>query len=334
MSSQSLQRIDRLTARVLEYQALVKKTNLNANELQKRTQLGDYLIQTVWLIAYRYPVTVKILDEEDAAEFILCFYRRIPVLVNEFRYEYISFESYLKKVVFWQSNSFLKRKRRRENRCPCDPNDPETIQHLITDDQYPGYDSPYRNVASESLISEQPVLFGTDETWDFDTRICKLLKKRMKTSRTLKNRLLQLILLCCDRLNALQIAQLAHFLSIEEDRLAHLISQALEIGDRRMQIDTELRQIRDAHFQEYLRSQGEMEMLESLCADAYYVDRMRRRAERAKDLFVLRCKESRSRPSAVTHAAVAAVLSIPKGTVDSGMLSLRRLLYQLMDDNG
>ena len=80
MSSQSLQRIDRLTARVLEYQALVKKTNLNANELQKRTQLGDYLIQTVWLIAYRYPVTVKILDEEDAAEFILCFYRRIPVL--------------------------------------------------------------------------------------------------------------------------------------------------------------------------------------------------------------------------------------------------------------
>lgn len=330
--------LDPLTTRVLEFQRLSAASHDPQADSHATRLLSD-LVESVWLIAYRYPVMVKVLEEEDAAEFVLRFHNRIPTIIREFRYEHLSFESYVKKVVFWQSGSFLQRKRKRDNRCPIDVNEPETIQRILFESQggppNMAKDQGYGDTTWEALCtSEEAPFYAEGSAWNLDHPLCKELKQRMQHSVTLRKRLLQLILLCSDRLQSCHIAVLARFMGMQEYTLASLVAKAIEKGYRRVEIDDDLRGVRDAHFQEALRRLGELEMLEHVCADPYYIEGAKRRYERARKLFLSRCKESRGRPSAVTHAMVASLMSIPKGTVDSGMVSLRNLIMRIMDDCG
>ncbi|MCK9286706.1 MAG: hypothetical protein PHU24_05335 [Sphaerochaetaceae bacterium] len=325
--------LDLLTRKVLEFQRLSNTKNLIKSEEKQLKQFQIELLDTTMLIAYRYPVTIRLLKEEEASEFLLKIYRRLPRIIREFRYEHLSFESYLKKVVFWQAGSFLQRKRKHENLCPCDPNDPEIIERIITGSKQGNisyrYDCNYRDVAWDSLIAESTQEY---EPWDLSSLLCRKVADKIRTSKTFKKRMLQLVLLCADSLDSYQITILSKLLSINEKELAVLITKAIEKSNRRMEIDESLRTIRDTHYYEVLRLQGQLSMLYSVNADSYYIEQVQQRLEKAKRHYVQKYEESKARPGIVTHNVVASLLSIPKGTVDSGMLALRKMLQQLMDD--
>lgn len=320
---------DSLTVEVLSCQKLFASSD--AQSQTDARLLLDKISHQVWLIAYYYPVLVKVLDEEDAAEFVIGFRNRIPTIIKEFRYEFLTFESYIKKVVFWQSNSFIQRKRKREKYFSCDPNDPETIQRILTVSEHNG-GSFYRQTNWDALlVNEEEYYYDEGKQWNLQHPICKELKERMKKSKTLRNRLLQLVLLCADKLSTWQIECLALFLSMNEKKLAHLIAQAIEKGYRRVEINDEIRGVRDFHFHDFLKKQLELESLVSTHSDPYVISMAQQRYERSKKLFKQRCLESRQRPRVVTHAVIAALMQTPKGTVDSGLQSLKKTLREVID---
>ena len=316
-----------LTRAILRYQRMLKDGKASPVDLD--LLLSDILKQC-YTIIYRYPTLIKQLEEEDAAEFLLNLATRIPGIVREFRYEWISFESYLKKIIFWQVEAFIKRRRYQERRYVCDPNEPEEIERLIAGSQ--DGTSPYRTVAWESLASEDQSLPYDSSNWDMDHPLCQKIKERMVKSAKLRNRMLQLVLLCSDALNARQIALLAEFLSMNEQELADLITQSLNQCDRRIEINEELRSTRDLHFFGKLHQEREYAMLQSIQADPYYIKQSKQRLERETQFFMNRQQEAWHRTGVVTHAVVGKLLGIPKGTVDSGMQALRKIVGELMDD--
>ena len=61
--------LDLLTRKVLEFQRLSNTKNLIKSEEKQLKQFQIELLDTTMLIAYRYPVTIRLLKEEEASEF-------------------------------------------------------------------------------------------------------------------------------------------------------------------------------------------------------------------------------------------------------------------------
>ncbi len=66
----------------------------------------DELVQQVTELVYRYPVGRVGLSEEDSAEFLLNFYPRISGLIERYREQGATFESYLTATLRWQLRTF------------------------------------------------------------------------------------------------------------------------------------------------------------------------------------------------------------------------------------
>jgi len=317
-----------LTKKVLEYQKGLMREN-SWMEPGFRA-LTSEVIQASYLIIYTYPVAIRALAEEDASGFLLKLETRVPKLLKDFFFEFISYESYLKKIIFWQSNTFLHRKRNLERHYVCALNEPQEIERYFTSVSEPG--SFYKESSSDSFISQDEFMYCPSDTWNAGRSISLRLKERMEKSKKLRSRILQLVLLCSDSLNAQQITCIASFLSMDEIKLAQLISEAIDKGYRRLQITDQVRTTRDFHFYEKLYLERELVFLTTHNADPVYIERTNRRLEKERLHCQNRQEESRNRPGVVTHATVAQMLSIPKGTIDSGMQALRKIVMDLVDE--
>ncbi len=317
-----------LTSKVLAYQSLEKEKTTRKVKILKK--LEEEIIHDSYLIIYRYPVSIRLIPEEDASDFLLKIAGRIPRIIREFYYENISFECYLQKIIYWQASTYLQRKNNKERHYACDVKSNEDIENSLAAENgnyHPPEEDPW-NVCSRAspdfltnfnkdLVEEQPFY-----------KIQALIQK----SHKFRFRFLQLVLLCSDSLDAAKVAFLANFLKMEEKELAEMISSAIEKGYRRHQITEETRAIRDMHFYEKLFLERELIMLSKFNADPYFVEKIEKKLNREKCYFQERRDEAKSRPGSVSHSVVAQVLNIPKGTIDSGMHALRKIVNKMVDD--
>ncbi len=99
-----------LTGKVLTYQNCDKKNSRDA-ERQKRM-----ILEQVFLFIYYFPVDSGFFDEELASEFLLFTFPKVSRLIMQFRYQGISFEQYLRKIITWQLKSFLNNKYQQEKK--------------------------------------------------------------------------------------------------------------------------------------------------------------------------------------------------------------------------
>ena len=328
MNCQQDKNISVLTSKVLKYQSLNKENNKQKVKILKK--LEAEIIQDSYLIIYRYPVSIKLIPEEDASDFLLKIAGRIPRIIQEFYYENISFESYLQKIVYWQASTYLQRKNARERHYACDVKPNEDIENSLVAENEECYTS---DNDSWIVCSYTPSGSLTHLDIDFQEdhpyyKIQSLIRK----SHKFRFRFLQLVLLCSDSLDAAKIAFLANFLEMEEIELADMISNSIEKGFRRLQITEETRAIRDAHFYEKLFLERELNMLRKFNADPYFVEKIEKKLKREKCYFQDRQNEARCRPGSVSHSMVGQILHIPKGTIDSGMHALRKIVNKMVDD--
>lgn len=317
-----------LTKKVLEYQIGLMQENKSLDPGFEA--LKWEVIQASYLIIYTYPVAIRALPEEDAAGFLLKLETRVPKLLKDFFFEHISYESYLKKIIFWQTNTFLHRKRNLERHYVCALNEPQEIERYFGSNA--ALDSFYQEDTWDSYVSQDEFVYCPSDTWNTDRTISLRLKERMDKSRKLRSRILQLVLLCSDSLNAQQIMCIASFLSMDERELAQLISTAIDKGYRRLKITEQVRTTRDFHFYEKLFLERELMYLTAHNADSVYIERTNRRLKKERVHCQNRQEESRNRPGVVTHATVAQMLSLPKGTIDSGMQALRKIVMELVEE--
>ena len=153
----------------------------------------------------------------------------------------------------------------------------------------------------------------------------------MKKSPTIKKRFYELALLCSSSLNAAQVKLIASCLDIDEYELATKMTQLHETGYRRIEISEHLERTRDLHFMRL------MELERRLATSMYYDDQehkesIRKRIVRERRHLSERQTELRTRPGSVTHAMVAQIVGVPKGTIDSGMSALKKIVQRIVDD--
>ncbi len=290
--------------------------------------LKDELTSYCQLVIYTYPVTIKIIPPEDAADLLLYVSPRIETILRTFRYTNVPFESYMKKLAYLQAHSYNKMKRREARRFICDYMKHEDIEFFVNN----------QRTEAEPMMRNYHLytnyLDKEDFMWSSETPVSLELKKKMKISAPTKKRLLHLILLNSEHLCATQITFLADFLDMKEIDLATMITQALELSDKRVTMHEDNKRIRDNHFFEKGFLEREKEYLVSIDAHPYYIERIDQKLEKEKNYFYKARDRMKKRPTTVTHSSVGKVTNVPKGTVDSGLQALYKYLYPLVDEIG
>lgn len=311
-----------LTRKVLLYQQLLKSKD--KRDQVRRNKLLRSLVNTCHIFFYTYPVKIRMLREEDAAELLIYVAPRIPTMIRTFRFERISFDLYLRKIAYLQTKCFLKRKKRNERRIWYEFSPINDIDDCFASE------APYPyEVLEATKVEANPEL-----NWSTETRASELVRQKIKRSKIFRRRFIHLILLSCDALSAQHIAFLAEYLGMGEQELARLISGAHECSVDKRERTRHLAGIRNMHFCRKMFYHRELAMLESYHADPLFLDPLRRHYAYEDRYFKERCKEVQDRPNSITHRQLALLSGIPKGTVDSGLSTIRSFLDGIMDGSG
>lgn len=317
-----------LTEEVLTYQKLLASTDSSAQ--RKRERLFAHLRDECNLIIYRYPVTIRVLEEDEAGELLIAVSPRIPRIIANFTYQDLSFEKYMRKIAFLQAHSFLQRKKMRTRRFACETISPEDIEWMAVSNGA-HWDRRYQDVLEGSLACDQSYGDMQDLDWTSDTDAGLKVKSRMEKSERFRRRMLQLVLLCSDHLSAAHIAFLAGYMDMDELELARMVMQAIETSRHRLDLTQQTQSVRDYHYFEKMFLEREVSMLKAYNADDLRIQRIEQRLERERRYYRDRCNELACRPCSVTHATVANLTGAPKGTVDSGMQALRKFIVKAVD---
>ncbi len=307
--------ISYLTQKVLQFQ----------KESESLT-LREELIRYCQIVIYTYPVSIKIIDQEEASELLLYVFPRLETLLLTFTYNGVPFENYMKKIAFLQAHSFNKMKRKEIRRFACDQLPHEDIEYFIYSQHIETGPpmTPHLTYGSENNYE--------DFSWSSETTVSLDIQKRVRTSAPFKRRMLHLILLCSDLLTPSHISFLATFLEMKEIELANMITKAIELSNKRILSKNENKRIRDSHYFEKEFLVREKEYLLSVEAHPYYIDRVERKLEKESRYYKQVNKRLKDCPTAVTHLNAGKVTGSPKGTVDSGLQALFNYLKPLVDE--
>lgn len=290
--------------------------------------LRNELIKFCQISIYTYPVSIKIIPPEQAADLLLYVSPRIETLLRTFTYTGIPFENYIKKVTYLQAHSFNKMRRKEARRFVCDQMTHEDIEYFIYTKKVDTGSIMRPHITYADCIGEEDVM------WSSETPVSIELKQKVESSAPFKKRLLHLILLCSDKLNSSHISFLANFLDMKEIELAHMITQAIELSDRRISLKENNKRIRDNHFFEKEFLEREKEYLLSIDAHPFYIEKIDQKLENERTYLNKSRAKMKVKPTVVTHSSAGKVTSVPKGTVDSGLQSLFKYLYPLVDEMG
>ena len=311
-----------LTRKVLLYQQLLKSKDKRDQEEGKK--LFRSLVNTCHIFFYTYPVKIRMVKEEDAAELLIYIASLIPSMIKTFRYERISFDLYLKKIAYLQAKCFIKRKKRNDRKIWYEFTPTNDIDDCIASDSTYPYE----------LVDATRVGTTSGLNWSTETKASELVRKKINRSEIFRRRFIHLILLCCDALDARHIAFLAEYLGMGEQELAMLVSKTHECSVDKRERTRHLVSIRNSHFCRKMFFERELAMMESFNADPLFLEPVRRSLAYEEYYFRERCKEVQDRPNSITHRQLALLSGIPKGTVDSGLSTIRNFLDGIMDGSG
>jgi hypothetical protein len=205
-----------LTQQVLAYQQLLKDSDKTSKEVQE--QAYQSILNSCRTLLYTYPVKVRVLQPEEAIEFLFMMESRLKNLITTFHYERISFESYVKKVAYMQSTIMLTKLAKKERRHRSLFRTCEEVDEQLVADQSIVYGSEI----------EQNMYAPAESQWDENTPSCQRLKRKIAQDPVFKKRFLYLVLLCSDELNSTHIPPLCRLLGMKEEVLADLLSKVHE----------------------------------------------------------------------------------------------------------
>ncbi|MFA5468688.1 MAG: hypothetical protein WC224_06485 [Sphaerochaetaceae bacterium] len=311
-----------LTKDVLTYQKLIRgeaESSGVSNQkllfsIQNRSQI----------IIYEYPVRVKVLEEEEAVELLLIMIPRLKKMIEDFEYQGIAFETFLKRAVYEQVK-FYKMKKKLDNR-----------KYLYL--TYPGDEIDYYMLAEPAYRykSEKYLAVDNGETapinWSSDTKASKTVKNLITKYPATKRRFCEFIVLNSHDLTPKQISFLADFMNMSEDKLADLVTKAHELSLKKFERSQEVAAIRNNHYLNCQFLSREISDSEINGIHPITLESLKKRYERLHALYIERCQEANARPNPVTHVVLSKLFKKPKGTIDSGMSAMKRTLKEIIDD--
>lgn len=318
------------------------------------------LVNRIAGIVYWYPPMRRRWTEDECSEFLCGFYKRIPGMVQRYRYRGSPFEALLKVALQYQMKSFALAMRRRRigekvltNRSFWGANweipqyDEEYDRRYDTkyDDSS---DDPYDNAASHNprgrmgerkweVRETVPVLTPEDAPSAGEKPVIprKIREKlgigpdgRIADASTGK-RLFLLILRESGRIGKDRLEELLSLLNYPPEWLAEKLQAVQLLNIRLEERRNKCRHRRNQALFNIYSLQEELEETPE-ARDREEIDRKILREKRAQKTAELALGRI---PTSPTHRQLSEILGIPKGTVDSGLYFINRLLSEKPEEN-
>ncbi|MFP4373793.1 MAG: hypothetical protein ACLFPO_05660 [Spirochaetaceae bacterium] len=249
---------------------------------------------------YYYPATRPGFAQEDCADFLFFVRSKIPALLHKYRHSDRSFEHYLAKTLRWQLRSFARVRMRRSR------------MHELTraPDIWDG-------------------LIGVAESSESGCRVADSATARLAGVRragapqgSAARRMVILAMKAAVVVTDAQLAELARLTGYSELRMREHRDELKRFVERRERRRNELRERRNNAFLEVRLAQDELAITPEehrRAAIRRELDRQNRRLRNAR-------RQLAHVPSVPTNGEIAAILGIPKGTVDSALHYMKRRL--------
>ena len=265
-------------------------------------------LAVIAIYAYNYPKKKFGLNEDDSSDFFVQFYPRLKRMLIRFKDQGKPFEAYLHTCLNWHFRSFHAYRKRRESKWQL-ASDEEFWQHQSNTKYHP-------HTEPEIMVTEKESrLFHIDD----DGQIAEGTIRRRILLLTMKN------ILNMEEGHLKHIAILTGF---DYDWIVHCSDRLrFKVHER----SERLEYLREKRNKIYFN----MRILEHDALTAYTPDE-KITIYKKIDEFKRRLKNIQGKISRVlqapTHTEIADVLSIPKGSVDSGVYYLRNSVKRLYEE--
>lgn len=265
--------------------------NLTARVMQYQSDgLGLRGVEhDVAVIAYRYIRNNRRLDEDEAGDFFSLYYPRIMALIPQFRYRGRPFEVYLYVSIRWNIIRYCRKKMQKN------------LEQQM-----------YRMTSFWEVHQSEPP-YSSDSSWKTPDQYPPLTK-------TTRKRIIYLALRESEYLNNAMIEEIVAYLEIDRRWFMNCVTALKEKTSHRRQRLDRLRRYRN---QDFYRSHL-LQIRFEKCFDPDHREDLRKKIldldRRLKNLNE-KIKKAHLHP---TNHEISEVLSVPKGTIDSGIFYLRK----------
>ena len=285
--------MENLTERVLRYQKTGRGLGDIVNDLAPRV--------------YYFPRRTMGWDEDACGDFYVFVHPRILRLVERFRNQGKPFESYLWAVLNWQVRNFARERGLREREW-------RVSLHMDVGDQEDCASAEAPARADPPAPADPPVLPSTD------------MAQAIRSPADRRN-FLFLVLKCSRQLDTARAPELSAMAGVTVVRLLDLVDA---LRDMRAARELRLQKFttrRNRAFAKVLLVETELRNQ----VDAVKIAALQETLRRARQRMCSSARHMARVGLSPTNREIAAVLGVPKGTVDSGLYWLKRKLAAVYD---
>ncbi|MFA5447315.1 MAG: hypothetical protein WC233_03445 [Sphaerochaeta sp.] len=316
------QQLDR---QVMQYQSEPKNAALYRS-LHHRTQE----------LLYELPRYLRLLDEEDCVHFLFFCWDTIDHYLNSFKIGRLSYVGYLTQVVRQRSRYFIHQQK-----------DKIKKERLLVKSQ--GYD--YTDPFDAMLTAEQTIPYHSLQGMDkgqnnksLPTLFNTLLKtyqpdrhplgethrplQQAFANKTNRKRLLIVLTLCPDYTHTHLLEEMAALLGTDPSLLSTFLIRVNELLEEKRSIHRQFETISNRHFRRLLEIEAALQQ-ETGEEEIKRLEQLRLWTIR---LYKAKVKQIREMEISLSHSEAGKILQIPKGTVDSAVHYIRKLLAHHMDE--
>lgn len=239
-------------------------------------------------------------DNDKCSDFYLFFYQRLLRLIKAFEYQGISFQALLKNTIIWQMNSFYRQNKVSKN-----------MNHCIKYDCMLQADAVY----DSSPLKELKV------TPDARYRLTMNREGEIENDR-IKKRLVMLALKNANYIDETYIRKISELTGYSNCWLSDSVFQLRSQSEfRRGRLEVYSNRANKA-FLELCQIHREL----GLCCSPAEHQILNRKLEVLKKRMLRACRGRNSVLTNPTNCEIAGIMRMPKGSIDSGLYSLRAKL--------
>ena len=270
------------------------------------------IIEAISLFVYKFPLRKYRWKEDDCSDFFSYFFPKINKIIDSFKITEVPFEAYLVKTLKLQIKTFALKK-----------TITDINRKILKNREFWSYDDneAYCAESSMDLYEKDP-----QPTYTFIKNIFSNNKiKRRNSDKTLKKRILLLILKNINNIRETEIPAIAEILNCDKEWLYDTFSKINQKIENKIKRKKLFEERRNRHF----------------CRLYYFHERLSDSeiAEERKEysLVITKTKLYISKltkkidmiSTEPTHKDIAEIMNIPKGSVDSGLFYFKLYLEEI-----
>ncbi len=285
-------------------------------------------------LLYELPAFLHLIDEEDCCEFLFFCYDTIPYYLNTYREGRLSYIGYLSQVVRKRSRYFIAQKQSVKRKELLVAESDFYHQHALQYPEETAEEATYCRLGSfvQRDIASLPAMFH--DLLQHKNHPATLHNERLRNLQQVlqepvnRKRFLIMLTLSPNMAGRYLLEDLAAILQVSVILLAEYLNTANSVLAQKVACKKEFEAISHRHFRRLLEIESDLLREED--------DLKRQKLEelRAWTLRVHKAKinQIQAMELNLSHSELGNLLGIPKGTIDSSVHYMKRLLSNYMDE--